>query len=176
MTLERNDVMEFIPVLFILIPVVASMVVYLTHNKYGNYIVFFSQGILTFLAIYFYNISDGFKDAVYLNLGHWNETVGIVLKNDNLSFAFIVLTIIMWWSTILYCWKIRGQDSKFMFLLMFLEGVYLGMLQTNDIFNLFVFVELITIVSTILILYKKDGFSVRAGLSVNSSIENRHNE
>jgi len=156
--------MEFIPVLFILIPVVASMVVYLTHNKYGNYIVFFSQGILTFLAIYFYNISDGFKDAVYLNLGHWNETVGIVLKNDNLSFAFIVLTIIMWWSTILYCWKIRGQDSKFMFLLMFLEGVYLGMLQTNDIFNLFVFVELITIVSTILILYKKDGFSVRAGL------------
>jgi multicomponent Na+:H+ antiporter subunit D len=164
MTLERNDVMEFIPVLFILIPVVASMVVYLTHNKYGNYIVFFSQGILTFLAIYFYNISDGFKDAVYLNLGHWNETVGIVLKNDNLSFAFIVLTIIMWWSTILYCWKIRGQDSKFMFLLMFLEGVYLGMLQTNDIFNLFVFVELITIVSTILILYKKDGFSVRAGL------------
>jgi multicomponent Na+:H+ antiporter subunit D len=38
------------------------------------------------------------------------------------------------------------------------------MLQTNDIFNLFVFVELITIVSTILILYKKDGFSVRAGL------------
>ncbi|MFW5891453.1 MAG: complex I subunit 5 family protein [bacterium] len=156
--------MDYIPVLLILIPVVASMVVYLTHNKYGNYIVFISQGIISILAIRFFQMSEGFIEPVYLNLGNWHQTVGIVLKNDNLSFAFMMLTIIMWWSAIFYCWKIRGQDSKFMFLLMFLEGIYLGMLQTNDIFNLFVFIELITIVSTILILYKKDGFSVRAGL------------
>ncbi|MDW7669180.1 MAG: proton-conducting transporter membrane subunit [Bacillota bacterium] len=156
--------MDYIPVLLILIPVVASMVVYLTYNKYGNYIVFISQGTITILAIKFFRISEGFKEPVFLNLGNWNQTVGIVLKNDNLSFAFISLTIIMWWAAIFYCWKIRGQDSKFMFLLMFLEGIYLGMLQTNDIFNLFVFIELTTIVSTILILYKRDGFSVRAGL------------
>ncbi|MFO7887212.1 MAG: proton-conducting transporter membrane subunit [Eubacteriales bacterium] len=161
---ERNDVMDYIPVLLILIPVVSSMVVYLTYNKYGNYIVFLSQGCVSLLAIRFFQISEGFKEPVFLNLGNWNQTVGIVLKNDSISFAFITLTIIMWWSAILYCWKIRGQDSKFMFLLMFLEGIYLGMLQTNDIFNLFVFIELITILSTILILYKKDGFSVRAGL------------
>lgn len=156
--------MEFIPVLLILIPIAASMVVYLTYKKYGNYIVFISQGALSILAFKFFQLSDGFKEPVFLNLGDWNQTIGIVLKNDSLSFSFIILTIIMWWSAILYCWKIRGQDSKFMFLLMFLEGIYLGMLQTNDIFNLFVFIELITILSTILILYKKDGFSVRAGL------------
>src|SRR6056297_1584012 len=156
--------MNYIPVLLILIPIVASMVVYLTYNKYGNYIVFLSQGAISILAIRFFQLSEGFKEPVFLNLGNWNQTVGIVLKNDSLSFAFITLTIIMWWSAILYCWKIRGQDSKFMFLLIFLEGIYLGMLQTNDIFNLFVFIELITILSTILILYKKDGFSVRAGL------------
>src|SRR6056297_3185378 len=128
--------MDYIPVLLILIPVASSMIVFLTNNKYGNYIVFISQGIISLMAARFFHISEGFKEPVFLNLGNWNQTAGIVLKNDIISFAFITLTIIMWWSAILFCWKIRGQDSKFMFLLMFLEGIYLGMLQTNDIFNL----------------------------------------
>ncbi len=156
--------MDYIPILLIILPVVSSMVVYLTHNKYSNYIVFINQGIMSFLALRYFIFMKDLNSAHFINLGNWSQTAGIVLKNDRLSVLFIFLTIIMWWSALLYSWRIRGHDSKFMFLLMFLEGVYLGMLQTNDLFNIFVFIELITIVSTILILYKKDGFSVRAGL------------
>lgn len=47
--------------------------------------------------------------------------------------------------------------------LIFLEGVFLGFLQANDFFTIFVFIELMTIISTILIVYKRDSYSFRAG-------------
>jgi multicomponent Na+:H+ antiporter subunit D len=47
---------------------------------------------------------------------------------------------------------------------LFLEGVFLGLLQTNDLFNMFVFIELITILVTILVAYEKTGKSFRAAI------------
>ena len=47
---------------------------------------------------------------------------------------------------------------------MFLQGIFLGLIQTNDLFNLFVFLELMTVLITILIAYKKTGPSFRAGI------------
>ncbi|WP_425446619.1 complex I subunit 5 family protein [Dethiothermospora halolimnae] len=90
--------------------------------------------------------------------------VSISLRNDQLSISFIFLSIFIWWMVLIYSWEKRKHDFKFLFFLLFLEGTFLGLIQTNDIFNLFVFIEITTIISTILIIYKKDGYSVRSGL------------
>ncbi|SHJ82766.1 complex I subunit 5 family protein [Paramaledivibacter caminithermalis] len=156
--------MAFIPIYLIFIPIIASMLVYLLHNKYVNYIIFAAQFFVTLLALKYYSIYNGLTKAQILSLGNWEKNIGIVLKNDQLSIAFIFLSIFIWWIILIYCWNKRKNDFKFLFFLMFLEGCFLGLLQTNDLFNLFVFIEIITIISTILILYKKDGYSVRAGL------------
>ncbi len=156
--------MEFIPIYLIFTPIICSMILYLIHNKYVNYIVFIAQFIVTILSLKYYSIYNGLAEAQMLLLGGWDEKIGIALKNDQLSMSFIFLSIFIWWIILLYSWDKRQEDCKFLFFLMFLEGAFLGLLQTNDLFNLFVFLEIITITSTILILYKKDGHSVRSGL------------
>lgn len=156
--------MEFIPIYLIFIPIISSMIIYLIHKKKANFLVFFVQSIMTILAIGYYYFNNGMENSHTLLIGSWDKTIGIALKNDQLSMSFIFLSIFIWWIVLIYCWDKRGEDSKFLFFLVFLEGIFLGLLQTNDLFNLFVFIEVTTIISTILILYKKDGYSVRSGL------------
>lgn len=155
--------MDLIPIYLIFIPIITSVTIYIFHNKYINYSVFLSQGIITLLSILYYNSFDD-KIVRTLVFGGWSKEIGIALKNDYLSILFILLTIFIWWMVIIYCWDKRRHDHKFLFFLVFLEGTFLGLIQTNDLFNLFVFIEITTILSSILILYKKDGYSVRAGL------------
>src|SRR6056297_3715009 len=156
--------MDFAPIYLIFIPVVASIFVYLTNDNYSNAVAFMGQAVISVIAVRYFQLQNGFEHAHSVILGGWSPVIGIVLRNDRISIVFVFLTILIWWSVMLYSWKSRGKDSQFMFFLMFLEGIYLGMLQTNDMFSIFVFIELITIVSAVLILYKKDGESVRAGL------------
>ena len=52
----------------------------------------------------------------------------------------------------------------YLFFLMFLQGIFLGLLQTIVLFNFFVFLKLITVIVTILISYNKNGSSYRAGI------------
>ncbi len=155
--------MEFIPVYLIFIPILASIVIYLFHNKYLNYLVFVVQILITALTLIFYR-SFEVNTTKTLVFGSWSQNIGIALKNDHLSLLFMLLTVLIWWAILIYSWNKRKHDYKFLFFLIFLEGCFFGLIQTNDLFNLFVFIEIITILSTILILYKKDGFSVRAGL------------
>ncbi|WP_432666469.1 proton-conducting transporter membrane subunit [Wukongibacter baidiensis] len=155
--------MDLIPIYLIFIPIITSITIYIFHNKYISYLVFLSQSIVTFLSIRYYSFFDE-KTTKTLVFGDWPKEIGIALKNDYLSLLFIFLTLFIWWIVIIYCWDKRKQDYKFLFFLMFLEGAFLGIIQTNDLFNLFVFIEITTILSSILILYKKDGYSVRAGL------------
>ncbi|EOD01870.1 complex I subunit 5 family protein [Caldisalinibacter kiritimatiensis] len=156
--------MKFIPIYLIFIPIVTAMFVYVLHKRYFNYIIFLSQLMITYFSIKYYMFYNGFINRHVLVLGGWNEIISITLRNDQLSISFIFLSIFIWWSVIIYSWEKRKTDFKFLFFLLFLEGTFLGFIQTNDIFNMFVLIEITTIISTILIIYKKDGYSVRAGL------------
>ncbi|BES65819.1 hypothetical protein SANA_22580 [Gottschalkiaceae bacterium SANA] len=40
----------------------------------------------------------------------------------------------------------------------------MGLLQCNDLFSLFVFIEITTILSTILIIYEKNGYAIKSGI------------
>ncbi len=155
--------MDIIPIYIIFIPILTSIIIYILNNKYINYLIFVSQSIVTILCLLYYSTFNE-NTVKTLVLGGWSKEIGIALKNDYLSLAFVLLTIFMWWIVIIFCWNKRKQDYKFLFFLIFLEGTFLGLLQTNDLFNLFVFIEITTVLSSILILYKKDGHSVRAGL------------
>lgn len=155
--------MNLIPVYLIFIPIIFSMIIYVLANKYINYLVFISQGIITIAIASYYNFIK-VNGAHEILIGGWNKNIGISLKNDNLSILFILLSIFIWWTILIYSWNNKRDDYKFWFFLLFLEGAFLGLLQTNDLFNFFIFLEIITIISSILIIYKRDGRSVRAGL------------
>lgn len=156
--------MEYIPIYLVFLPIFLALVIYLAHDDRINYIVFGMQAVITVLfGLYYINFRD--KNITQtLTLGGWNKGIGITLSIDNLTILFIALTIFLWWIIILYSWHTHTHEYKFLFFLLFLEGAFIAFLLSDDIFNIFVLLEIITILSTILMIYKKDGFSVRAGL------------
>ncbi len=159
--------MLFIPVYLIFIPVFTALIIYVFKSKYVNYLALVAQFAMTVLLIMYYNAYGDQPDATLFVFGDWDARVGISLYNDRLSLSFMFLTIFTWWMVLIYTFNFRETNEKndnFLFFLMFLQGVFLGFLQSNDLFNLFVFLELTTILVTILIAFKKTGDAYRAGI------------
>ena len=98
-------------------------------------------------------------------LGDWPPPFAIVLVLDRLSALMVLLTSILALSAVVFAmarWDRRGQHfhSLFQFLLMGLNGAFL----TGDLFNLFVFFEVLLAASYGLALHGSGTLRVRAGL------------
>ena len=156
--------MLYIPIYLIFIPIISALIVYLFKNEHINYLTLVAQFAMSVLAItYFFYYRGDFSQTMFV-FGGWEARIGISLSNDPLSMTFIFLTIFAWWMVLLYVFDFKHTHHNFLFFLMFLQGVFLGLIQTNDLFNMFVFLELTTIIVTILIAFKKAGDSFRAGI------------
>jgi multicomponent K+:H+ antiporter subunit D len=102
--------------------------------------------------------------AVYL-LGGWQAPFGIVLVLDRLSAVMLVLNAVLALTSLIYAlarWKKMGPhfQSLFQFLIMGVNGACL----TGDLFNLFVFVEVLLAASYGLLLHGLGEARVKAGL------------
>ncbi|MDR0807697.1 MAG: monovalent cation/H+ antiporter subunit D [Gemmobacter sp.] len=102
--------------------------------------------------------------GLYL-LGDWAVPFGIVLVIDRLSALMLVLTALLAIPALIYSaagWHRQGQHfhALLQFLLMGLNGAFL----TGDLFNLFVFFEVMLAASYGLLLHGGGQLRVRAGL------------
>ncbi len=107
---------------------------------------------------------DGELVATY-PLGNWPVPFGIVLVADRLSAMMVLLTAILAIGALLFSlarWHSAGPSfhSLFQFLLMGLNGCFL----TGDLFNLFVFFEVMLAASYGLALHGAGSARVKAGL------------
>ncbi len=107
---------------------------------------------------------SGSTPDLYL-LGDWAAPFGIVLVLDRLSAMMLLLTALLAIPALIYSaagWHKQGQhfQSLFQFLLMGLNGAFL----TGDLFNLFVFFEVLLAASYGLLLHGSGQLRVRAGL------------
>jgi|GEM_PF-291832 len=147
----------------IFLPIITAVLIYIFNKKLFNYGIFLTQLIMTGLVAKLWQVvlRDGPLDFY---LGGWSKKIGVNLSIDPLALLFMTMAIIMWWAVMIYAWDQRKDDFKFIFFLIFLEGAFMAFLQVNDFFTLFVLMEILTITSAILILYKKDGLAIKAGL------------
>ena len=97
--------------------------------------------------------------------GNWVPPFGIVLVVDHLSALLLLVTAVLAVGAILYA--VRGDDlmgpnfhALFQFQLMGINGAFL----TGDLFNLFVFFEILLIASYALLLHGNGSARVRSGL------------
>lgn len=107
----------------------------------------------------------GNNDIGFYLLGDWAAPYGIVLVVDRLSAMMLVLTGLLALPALLYAaagWHRQGQHfhSLFQFLLMGVNGAFL----TGDLFNLFVFFEVLLAASYGLLLHGGGQLRVRGGL------------
>ena len=107
----------------------------------------------------------GNGELVVYRLGEWPAPFGIVLVLDRLSALMVLLTYlvaapVLWYAT--GGWDQRGRHfhAIFQFQLMGLCGAFL----TGDLFNLFVFFEVLLIASYVLLLHGQGRERVRMGI------------
>lgn len=98
-------------------------------------------------------------------LGGWQPPFGIILVLDRLSAMLLLLTAVLAGFAMLYA--VRGDDQRgpnfhalFQFQLLGINGAFL----TGDLFNLFVFFEILLISSYALLLHGNGPQRVRAGM------------
>ncbi|MBN2258923.1 MAG: hypothetical protein JW702_00100 [Clostridiales bacterium] len=115
------------------------------------------------ISINFYNVVDSGK-VIYEVIGGWEKIIGIGLKISSIEAAFLILSTFLFTVILIYIQKNKDHDFKFLFFILLLQGSFNGFVVSDDIFNIFVMLELITIISTILIIYKKDAHSLKAGI------------
>ena len=122
-----------------------------------------STAALLGVALFLYHaVSDGETDAY--RLGAWPAPYGIVLVIDRLSTTMLVLTAGLALAVLLYAiagWDRKGRHfhALFYFQLLGLNGAFL----TGDLFNLFVFFEVMLIASYGLMLHGGGAKRLRAG-------------
>jgi multicomponent K+:H+ antiporter subunit D len=153
------------PILSILIPTFTSFILLLLGNpgsgslkqdwrqpwRRGISLTATVLGLIT--AISYLIIANTGQITVY-QLGEWSAPFGIVLVLDRLSAFMLVLTYALAVPVIWYAsdnWDTRGRyfHTMFHFLLMGLTGAFL----TGDLFNLFVFFEVLLMASYVLLLH-----------------------
>jgi multicomponent K+:H+ antiporter subunit D len=98
-------------------------------------------------------------------VGNWDMPFGIVLVLDRLSALMVLLAAVLAVTSVVFAsaeWHRRGPHfhSLFLFLLVGLNGAFL----TGDLFNLFVFLEVLLAASYGLALHGTGNRRVRAGL------------
>ncbi|WP_414902326.1 monovalent cation/H+ antiporter subunit D [Sphingomonas flavalba] len=155
----------------ILLPLVVSAAMLLfdeRRRKLKRWMSFATTGALLAIAIILLRATDPYGVAaaplVYL-LGDWPAPFGIVLVVDRLSALMLLLTSVLGFTSLFYSmarWDRAGPrfHALFLLLLMGVNGAFL----TGDIFNLFVFFEVLLAASYGLVLHGSGTDRARAGL------------
>ncbi|SEW42128.1 multisubunit potassium/proton antiporter, PhaD subunit (TC 2.A.63.1.1) [Cognatiyoonia koreensis] len=151
----------------ILPAILAPFIVLAARYHIGIQRVFSIVGVLAQIVIctsLAWQSSDG--TITLYQLGDWAAPFGIVLVGDRLSTMMVLLTAVLALFVLLYAigsgWDERGRHfhALFQFQLMGIMGAFL----TGDLFNLFVFFEVLLIASYGLMIHAGGNERLRAGV------------
>jgi multicomponent K+:H+ antiporter subunit D len=152
--------MNHLLVLPVILPALAAALLLLLGRNLAlsRLISFASSFILLISALGLLQHASSGSIQTYV-LGDWAAPFGIVLVLDRLSALMVLLTAVVAIAALFYAmqgWDSRGQyfHALFQFQLMGINGAFL----TGDLFNLFVFFEVLLIASYCLLVY---GFGER---------------
>jgi len=152
-----------LPILIIIFPlVIAFLILFL--KKYSVQLsltgIFASLFLLLRLTS---EILNG--NTIAYHLGGWEGPMGITLVIDGLSFYFSFLVLCAGIYIIFYSLYEEKYSSSYYFFLLLSISSMLGVIFTGDIFNMYIFYELLTISTYLLIAYLKKGKSLKASFN-----------
>jgi len=169
-----SGLLPHLPILPVALPLLASaLLLMLRDSRHRTRLALSglsSVGQLVVALMLLYMSTGGYEDlwpqhvAVYL-LGDWQAPFGIVFVADRLAAIMLVLSSVLGGAALLYAsvrWERAGVHflPLFQLLLMGLNGAFL----TGDLFNLFVFFEILLAASYGLVLHGSGENRVAAGL------------
>jgi len=146
----------------VLMPIVAAVIFYiLPSEKIGKIFSVVVQALLTCFTIYLFLLCK--EEDIVTRIGNYQGYLGITLKVDSLSSVFIMLTAFIFFLAVIYCIN-ENLSRLFWLLLLIWEGLLFGAFMSRDLFNVFVLMEVITVMVSIMIMFKRDNRSMYDGI------------
>ncbi|MFW6035199.1 MAG: complex I subunit 5 family protein, partial [Halothermotrichaceae bacterium] len=156
--------MELNFIFLILIPLVTAFlipVVDIIYKKIRKVLVVSS--IITELVLSILLFSGNYQRmlagnlSIIYNMSGWASNLGIALRLDSLGLFFSTLVSVILFLIILYSIGFIGHhEGKYYVLMFLLLAAMQGAVLTGDVFNLYVFIELITITSAALVTFRRN--------------------
>ena len=152
-----------IPILIIISPLLAAFLVLLTRK----YKIVLATGSIIISIVFTSTLSSRVLsgDKIAYHLGGWRGPLGISLVIDGLSFFFSLIALGLGLLVIIYSIPERHYGRTYYFLLLVSLSSMIGVIYTADIFNMYVFYELLSLTMYLLIAYPKTGVTLRASFS-----------
>ena len=148
---------------FIVLPLIAGLLLYFFHSYKTRIIIIFLQ--IGFFLMAGNNFLEVRQTGVKLEIvGGYDLGLGIALRADLISSTMVLLTAFLFSCMLLYNLNKSYVNHLFLFLFVALEGLICGLFLSNDLFNIYVIIEVSTIIVTILIIFKKDSKSIYDGI------------
>lgn len=137
----------------VFLPIFFSTLTYIRKIKSKKIIFLTHATLITFSVIALtYVVQNGYYS---FTIGGWPEGIGISLHLNVLTAVMIFLTTFLFLFYFIYEWDRLSDHPLLVLLLFILESLTCALFMTNDLFNLYVLLEVSTIIVTILIMYNK---------------------
>jgi len=140
----------------ILIPVIFGIVLYKLPLKLGKFVLLGVQVCLLALAVFLFLQTEN-DGQLYTILGGDNPILNIALRGNRFSLLLVIVTNFLFGIGFIYKMTDQFFDGKIMLLYLILQGLTTGIFLTDDLFNLFILFEVSTVVTTLLLMFKKEG-------------------
>ncbi|MCK8059650.1 MULTISPECIES: complex I subunit 5 family protein [unclassified Fusibacter] len=150
-------------VLMVLAPIMLGLVFFIWPNRFAKPILLSLQVVLILSVLYlFYRL--GSKQEIITLLSVHKLPMGMSLRFDTLSGVLLLLNSLLFFSAVVFNIHKYYMDKLFMFLFLSLQGLINGVFLSNDLFNVYILIEVATVVVSILIMFKKDAMSMYDGM------------
>ncbi|MED5274827.1 MAG: proton-conducting transporter membrane subunit [Pseudomonadota bacterium] len=149
--------MNQLPILILVLPLLIVPICLFIRDKGQVYILTLSVSLINLLLVCFLFLEVHANNTIFYELGGWKAPIGIRLQADLLSCYFLLLINLMSFICILSGRKIiekeiHPQNIYLFYIAWLLCNIgFSGLILTNDIFNLFVFLEISSLSSYFLI-------------------------
>ncbi|MFP4200931.1 MAG: complex I subunit 5 family protein [Clostridia bacterium] len=154
------QLMRYVPVLAVMVPLVATIPLWFIERFSSEIRDWFSittsGAAFVLVAIMYPTIIAG--ETIYIAFPNLLPPFGISFNVDVLGFSFALIASFVWFLSTIYCksYMCHSQhcDRFYPFLLLCLSGC-LGVFLTGDLFSLFLFFELMSLASYVLVVHEQ---------------------
>ena len=148
--------------ILIVLPVFVGILAYFLPKKVAVAVCIFAQVIhLTFSIMSFLSAKI---TPLELAIGGWKPPIGITLYMDNVSAIMVIMVSFLFFMLLLFNIERHYVNNVFLMLFLIFEGLMAAIFLCEDLFTIFVMVEVSTIVVSLLIMSKRDSRSMYDGM------------
>lgn len=152
-----------LPIISLLVGAFALHAVSLIRRDLARYLAL-ASAIIAMISALKISLEAIYGKIIVYPLGGWKAPYGIVLVIDDVNAALLLFSSILIVFLVAYA-ILSVKDGKYLTLLLLFSASSLGVLETGDLFNMYVFFEILSISSYALVAFSKSKSSLKASIS-----------